>query len=115
MTAEEAAALESNYKVEKSKLGAEVIDGHPCEKNKGTVIDGKGARQEAVVWNATDLKSFPVQMQMNQREATVIMHFQDIKLLKPEAKLFETPSGFTKHESMEKLMQAAMAKMLGGK
>ena len=51
----------------------------------------------------------------DQPEATVVMHYKDIQLAKPEAKQFDAPAGFTKHESMEKLMQAAMMKTLGGK
>ena len=112
---DEVAALASNYKVEKSKLGTENIDGHSCEKNKVTVTDGKGTRQEAVVWNATDLTGFPVQMRMSQPEATVVMHFTEIQLARPDAKQFEPPTGFTKHDSMEKLVQAATLKMQGGK
>jgi len=115
MSSDEVAALASNYKVEKSKLGTENIDGHSCEKNKVTVTDGKGTRQEAVVWNATDLTGFPVQMRMSQPEATVVMHFTEIQLARPDAKQFEPPTGFTKHDSMEKLVQAATLKMQGGK
>ena len=115
MSSEDAADLNKDFKVEKSKLSKETIDGHPCEKSKVTVTDGKGGKQEALVWNAADLKDFPVQMQMDQPEAKVVMTYKDIQMTKPEARQFEVPAGFTKHDSMEKLMQAAMTKTLGGK
>lgn len=115
MPMEDVADLEKTYKVERTALGKETLDGHPCEKNRVNVVNGNGGRQEAVVWNAADLKEFPVQMQMNQPEATVLMRYRDVQFARPEAKLFEAPTGFTKYDSMEKLMQGAMMKMLGGK
>jgi len=115
MSSEEKADWDSKYKLEKTLLGKDTFDGHPCEKNRVVLIDGKGARQEALVWNATDLKDFPVQIQLKQPDATVVMQFRDLQLVRPEAKQFEAPAGYAKHESIEKLMQAAMAKMLGGK
>src|SRR5882724_10781918 len=115
MSSEEKADWDSKYKLEKTLLGKETFDGHPCEKNRVVLIDGKGARQEALVWNATDLKDFPVQIHLKQPDATVVMQFRDLQLVRPEAKQFEAPAGYAKHESIEKLMQAAMAKMLGGK
>jgi hypothetical protein len=115
LSSEDAADLEKSFKIEKSPLGKETLDGHPCEKSKVNVVDTKGGRQEAVVWNATDLKEFPVQMQMNQPEATVVMRYREIQLIRPEPKLFEAPEGYSKYDSMEKLMQSAMLKMIGGK
>jgi hypothetical protein len=114
MSPQDAAELDGKYTVTKDKVGRETVDGHPCEKHKVTVTSEKGEKHEALVWYATDLKNFPVQMQMNQKDATVVMLYKDVKLAKPEANLFEAPAGFTKHESMEKLMQGAMMKMLGG-
>ena len=115
MSNEEAVEWDQNFKMEKTSLGKEAIDGHPCEKNRVVLIDGKGARQEALVWNATDQKDFPVQIQLKQPEATVVMQFKDVQMVRPDAKQFEAPAGYAKHDSIEKLMQAAMAKMLGGK
>lgn len=115
MGADEVADWSRKYKVEKSSLGQETLDGHLCEKKKAPVYDEKGGKVDATVWEATDLKSFPIQMQMNQSEATVIMRYRDVQLARPEAKLFEAPAGFTKYDSMEKLMQGAMMKALGGK
>jgi len=115
MSAEEKADWESNHKVEKTLLGKDTFDGHPCEKNRVVLIDGKGARQEALVWNATDQKDFPVQIQLKQPDATVVMQFKDVQMVRPDAKQFEAPAGYAKHDSIEKLMQAAMTKMLGGK
>src|SRR5687767_4649158 len=46
-------------KIDSTALGEETIDGHPCEKKKVIVSGSDGEKQEAVVWNAKDLKNFP--------------------------------------------------------
>ncbi len=112
LSPEEAAGLNKQFKIETTKLGAETIDGHPCVKNKVLMTAGPAERHEALVWYATDLNNFPVQMQLQQREATVVMLYRGIRLARPDAKQFEAPAGFARHESIEKLMQSAMAKML---
>lgn len=111
---EQAATLDQKPKIEKTALGKETIDGHPCVKNKVVVTGGDGKPQEAIVWNASDLKDFPVQLEMTHEGNKTTLRYQDIKLATPDAKLFETPAGFTKYESMQALMQGAMMKLLGG-
>lgn len=110
----QAAALDQKVKIEKSALGKETIDGHPCVKNKVTITGADGQKQEAIVWNASDLKDFPVQLEMAHEGKKTTLRYQDIKLTAPAAKLFEAPAGFTKYESVQALMQGAMMKMLGG-
>jgi hypothetical protein len=100
------------YKIDSTPLGDETVDGHPCQKNKVTVSGADGEKHEAIVWNATDLKDFPVKMQMTQTGVTTVMKYSQIKFDKPEAKLFDPPVGFDKYDSMEKMMQAAIMKML---
>lgn len=101
-------------KVEMTELGKETIDGHPCKKTKLTATDAKGGTQEAIVWQATDLKNFPLQMQMAQKGDTLIVKYQAPKLEAPEASLFDIPASYTKYPSVQALMQAAMMKMMGG-
>jgi len=94
----------------KTPLGKETIDGHPCVKNRVVMTDAKGQKAEAVVWNATDLKEFPVQMQMNDKQTTVVMRYKEVHLSKPDAKQFDAPAGFTKHSDMQQLMMAIAQK-----
>lgn len=105
---------ESKVKVQKEKLGQETIEGHPCEKSKVTMTSEKGRKHEALIWQATDLKDFPIQMEMVEDGSTTVMLYRDIKLAKPEAQLFEAPAGFSKHASMQSMMQGAMMRMMGG-
>ena len=114
MPKEEAETADSKFKIDKEKLGKETIEGHPCEKCKVTMTNDKGEKHEALVWQATDLKDFPVQMQMTERDNTIVMIYRDIKFAKPEAALFDPPTGFTKHDNMQAMMQGAMMRMMGG-
>ena len=107
---DEAAALNKDLKLHKTPLGKETIDGHPCVKNRVVMTDAKGQKAEAVVWNATDLKDFPVQMEMNDKGTTVVMRYNEVRLSKPDAKQFDAPAGFTKHADMQQLMMAIAQK-----
>ncbi len=114
MSKEEAADMDRKYKVEKTLIGRETIDGHPCQKNKVVVSADTGQKHEAVVWYATDLKNFPLKVQLDQQQMIVVMHYREVKLERPDAKHFEAPAALTKYASIEQLMQSAMMKMLGG-
>lgn len=103
---------EQDYKVDSTPLGNETVDGHPCKKNKLTVTGPNAEKHEAIVWNATDLRNFPVKMEMKQEGVATVMKYTDVKFDKPEAKLFEPPAGFEKYDSMQQLMQGAIMKML---
>jgi hypothetical protein len=81
-------------KMEKTALGKETIDGHPCVKNKVMMTASDGAKQEFTTWNATDLKDFPVQIETKNEGATQIMRFKKIQFAKPDAKKFEPPSQY---------------------
>jgi hypothetical protein len=111
---EDAAMLEKNPKIEKQVLGKETIDGHPCVRHKVVVTDDTGKKNEAIVWNATDLKDFPVQVQTTEKDNTVVMHYREVQFARPDARQFDPPGGFTEYGDMQQLMQGAMKKMMGG-
>jgi hypothetical protein len=92
----EAEAFEKGLTLEKSPLGKETIDGHACVKNKVTVKGGKGAVLEAVTWNATDLKDFPLQIEMKEKGNTMRMDFTQVLFVKPNAKQFDVPPTYGK-------------------
>jgi hypothetical protein len=106
-------ALTKDPKIEKTALGKETIDGHPCVKTKIVMKDDKGSAQEAIVWSATDLKDFPVQIEAKEKDTTVVMKFKDVQFAKPDAKQFETPADYTKYNSLQDLQQLMMQKMMG--
>ena len=112
MSKDEVDAAAVTYTIEKTKLGKETIDGHACEKNNITLTDPKGNKQHAIVWNATDMKDFPLQMQIPGDDVTVIMKFKDVKIGKPDAGHFAAPEGLTKFENISALISDAATKRM---
>ena len=105
---------ESDSKVEVTELGREKIDGHDCLKNKVVVTDKDGTTHESTVWNASDLKKFPVKIESIEDGNNVVKLFKDVKLANPDSALVDPPTGSTKYDNMMTLMQTEMMKRLGG-
>ncbi len=102
-TKDEEAEQQKNYKIDKTKQGKETLDGHACDKNTVVLTDDKGQKQVATVWNATDLKDFPIQLQLSDSDNSIVMKFKDVKLARPDAKQFEAPAGWTKYDASQML------------
>ena len=109
----DAAKPNSAFKMDSTELGKETIDGHPCVKSKVVVTDDAGKTHESTVWNATDLKNFPVKIESTEQAHTMTMLFKNIKTSKPEAALFEPPTDDKKYDNLSALMQAEMMKKMG--
>jgi hypothetical protein len=101
-------------KMDKQTIGKETLDGYSCVKNKVTFTAEKGGKEELTVWNAPDLKDFPVQILTRQGDETVITRYKQIQLAKPDAKLFDLPSGFKEYSDTQSFMQGITVKILGG-
>ena len=109
----DAAKSAADYKIEKTQLSKETVDGHPCVKNKVVVTDKNGKAHESTVWNATDLKDFPVKIETQEGGQTSTMLFKDIKLVKPNASEFDPPTTFTKYSDMGQMIQGEVMKRMG--
>ena len=94
-----------------TKLGEEVVNGHPCVKNKIVFTDNEGNKSEVTCWSATDLQDFPVKIETKMRGDEVTVHFNDIKFVKPAASLFEPPRGFARYKSQDEMIQGNMPKI----
>lgn len=95
-------------------VGKETIDGHPCVKNKYTFKDEAGKTQDAMVWNATDLKGFPIRIEHKEADQPIRLDFKNVDLSKPREASFEPVGTYSKYGSMATLMQNAIMKKLGG-
>ena len=102
------------YKVESTEVGKETVDGHACVKNKIIVTDDKGKTHESLVWNAADLKQFPIKIETAEGGSKIVMRFNDIQLAKPDAAIFAPPAPFKKYDNMMALMQEEIMKRAGG-
>jgi hypothetical protein len=109
----DSAPTKRDYKMEITEIGADIVDGHPCVKNKYIVTDNDGVKHESTVWNATDLKKFPVKIETVEQGDNVSMLFQNVSLAKPAASLFDPPADFKKYDTAQQ-MQQEMMKRLGG-
>ena len=113
-------AATNDSKVEITELGKETVDGHPCVKNNAVVTDKQGSKHQFTVWNATDLKNFPVKIEMNEPgngsspAVAMTVSYQNISFSKPDASSFSPPTGYTKYDSVPEMMQSVMMKKLGG-
>jgi len=115
MSRDEAAGLERKFKIQKTRLGSETLGGYSCDKNNVVISADTGEKHHATVWYATELKDFPIKVQMEQPQMTVVFQYRDVKLAPPEASRFEAPAGFTRYGTAEQLMQNAMMKAMGVK
>ncbi|MGD1088999.1 MAG: DUF4412 domain-containing protein [Verrucomicrobiota bacterium] len=112
--APDSSATNSDASVVSTELGKETVDGHPCVKNETVVTDKQGEKHEFTVWNASDLKNFPIQVQMNEQGNTMTTFYKNISFARPDASLFNPPAGYAKYDSMQEMMQAVMMKKMGG-
>jgi len=103
-----------DLKIETEKIAAETVDGHDCVKNKVTVTDKEGGKHVSTVWNAADLKGFPVKIVTSEGGNNATLLFKNISLTKPAAGSFEPPAGLTKYDDMQTMMQTEMMKKMGG-
>ena len=100
----EAASTNAAVSIKKTALARETIDGHPCVKSRVMMADDKGHQQEIIVWDATDMKDFPVQLKLNENGQNILVHYRTVHFVKPEAGSFEAPAGFTKYNDLRALM-----------
>jgi hypothetical protein len=100
-------------KVDYAEVGKETIDGHPCVKSKWTSAADDGTKREGFIWTATDLKGFPLQIQLDNPQMPATLRFKDVQLKDPDAAHFVPPTGFTKYDSPQAMMQGVMQKKMG--
>jgi len=106
---------ESDYRMDLTPSGKETLDGHACIKNKTVVTDSLGHQKGYTVWNASDLNQFPVKIQTtNSLGESETTFYRNVKLAKPDAKLFELPAGYRKYTDLAAMMQDIMMKQMQG-
>jgi hypothetical protein len=101
-------------KMVKQTIGKETLDGQPCVKNKVTISSTKGAAEELTVWQATNLKDFPLQILAKQGDETVITRYRQVQLVKPDAKLFDLPAGCKEYSDTRAFMRGITARFMAG-
>jgi hypothetical protein len=103
----------SDFKIEVTEVGRESVDGRDCVKNKTVVTESNGKTHESIVWNASDLKKFPVKIVTGEEGKEMTMLFKNVQLGAPDAAQFDPPADFKKYDSMMSMMQQEMMKRAG--
>lgn len=80
-------------RTEKTFLGNETVDGHPTKKYHIVTYRGKTKESSGTLWEATDLKNFPIQYKDDDTKSTTT--WKNIKFGKINDSLFEIPSGYS--------------------
>ena len=91
-------------KIEKEKVGSEIIDGHPTDKYRVKVIYKNGDMHQGYYWNAKDLDGMTIKSEVKSDDFTQTILLKNIKLGTPPAALFEIPSGYVEAKGFMELM-----------
>lgn len=94
MATNEIEAFIKPAKMERTPLGQEKMQGFSCTKYLVVAYDQQGKRYEATVWNAPELRDFPVCVATKEGTETAVMRFHQVVFNRPEASKFEPPTGF---------------------
>ncbi|MFO1514023.1 MAG: hypothetical protein U1F83_14070 [Verrucomicrobiota bacterium] len=84
MPPEEAEAFSKPAKMERTVIAREKMEGYACVKYRVVATDEKGKKHEATVWNAPDLRDFPVCVATKEDQDTVVVRFQKIQFVQPD-------------------------------
>ncbi len=91
-------------KIEKTKVGNETIDGHPTDKFKVRIIYTDGKVSEGFIWNARDLGGMTIKTETENDAFKMTTELKHVVLNRPEASLFEIPSGYMEAKDFKELM-----------
>jgi outer membrane lipoprotein-sorting protein len=84
-------AESQNATVERSPAGTDTVDGHACKVENLTVTSRDGKSTKMKVWEAEDLKGFPIKTEMQTSRGLITMEYKDVSFNEPDASLFTHP------------------------
>jgi hypothetical protein len=84
-------AQASDATIERSPAGTDTVDGHSCKVENLTVTGKSGKPVKMKVWEADDLKGFPVKVEVQTDKGPISILYKDISFDAPAASLFTHP------------------------
>jgi hypothetical protein len=93
-------------KVEKTKVGSETIDGHPCDKYRVVITYKNEKPQEGFIWNARDLGGMTIRSEVENKDFKITTDLKKIVLKSSPASVFEIPQGYTQAKDFMELMMS---------
>ena len=106
----ETAERDEKPKVEKTKVGSETIDGHPCDKYKVVITYKSEKPQEGFIWNARDLGGMTIKSEVENKDFKMTTELKKVVLRSSPASTFEIPAGYTEAKNFMELMMPAGGK-----
>jgi hypothetical protein len=84
-------AQAKNATIERSPAGTDTVDGHPCKVENVTVTPSDGQPHTMKMWEAEDLKGFPIKIEMQSKNGPITMQYKNLSFDEPAASLFTHP------------------------
>lgn len=84
-------AESQNATVQRSPAGTDTVDGHACKVENLTVTSRDGKSTKMKVWEAQDLRGFPIKIEMQSSHGLVTVEYKDVSFGEPDASLFTHP------------------------
>jgi hypothetical protein len=97
-------------KVEKTKVGSESIDGHPCDKYKVVITYKSEKPQEGFIWNARDLGGMTIKSEVENKDFKMTTELKNIVMKSSPASVFEIPQGYVESKNFMEIMMPAQPK-----
>jgi hypothetical protein len=94
-------------KVEKTKVGSETIDGHPCDKFKVVITYKSEKPQVGFIWNARDLGGMTIKSEVENNDYKMTTELKKIVLKSSPASVFEIPQGYIEAKNFMEIMMPA--------
>jgi len=86
------------------KSSREDVNGHPCHQCEGVVLLNNGLEARLTLWQADDVKHFPVRIEAANGPNRMTLDFSEIRLETPARELFLPPDGFIAYVSSTALI-----------
>lgn len=93
--------------LKRTSVGAENLDGHPCNIENVVVTRADGSTITSRVWEAQDLKGVPIRIESRIGDITLSATYRDISFDTSSKDLFSTPETCTPLEKMGQVVEEA--------
>jgi hypothetical protein len=106
--------LARGARIERTVLGKETLDGHPCVKHK-LVASLKNEREPlGFVWEAGDMRKFPLRFDLMLEGQMTTIRLHDVKFGRADASYFDLPAGYQRYKDLQQILLVALQNSLLG-
>jgi hypothetical protein len=98
--------LKKIVEIQKKRIGEATVNGHPCVAYELHVTNAVGDENDVMIWEATDLKNFPIQMRFDMSPLVFKINFLTVNLEPPDLDLFHPPLDYYRYGSLPELIRA---------